>query len=655
MFSSVSGTSNATSSSSSVSKGIGGLASGLDTDELVTQLTSATSNRIDKQLQERQKVVWKQEAYRTVTTALQDFSSKYFSSSSALNIMSASFFEQYTLQSSSSKVALSGDLGKANNVQIVSIDQLAAKAQASFDVSKKITSEIDVNKLIDSSNAGKKITLYLDGTLKELTLNAAGSTNTDQILADFNDQLKDAFGTYDGSRQAVKANVSGGPGAWSLEVEVADPSSVFAVHAADPGVLGTGGVFKDLLPNMMNKHSINDALSDFGVAGPQSLEINGVSINVADDTTTLASLMRQVNSSGAGVTMSFSQASGQLTLVSNNSGATEAIKISGSPLAAALFGTKAGGGSSGITSTSAAIEVARGQNARAEISVNGATMLVERANNSIDIDGLVIEFKDTLAAADGPITFSASLDTEAVTARVKEFIEQYNAVVKLINDQVLTRPDRNYQPLTDAQKKEMSDREIELYETKAKAGLLYADSTLSGIVSSMRVALYSVTQGVSAVMGEIGIQTADYKKHGQLDFDETKFRTALADDPEKIKSLFTTQSTVAYNPEAAYADVEKRFNESGFAARISDILQRAATTSNPKGSLLEIAGITGDRTDTSNRLTTQLASIDTKIIQLQAKLAKERQRYWNQFTALEKYIQQMNTQSTALFGDYSSQ
>jgi flagellar capping protein FliD len=42
-------------------------------------------------------------------------------------------------------------------------------------------------------------------------------------------------------------------------------------------------------------------------------------------------------------------------------------------------------------------------------------------------------------------------------------------------------------------------------------------------------------------------------------------------------------------------------------------------------------------------------------VELQKKLAAERKRYWNQFTALEKYIQQMNTQSSMLFSDFGGQ
>ena len=49
---------------SSINKGMGGLLSGLDTDELVNQMTAGTRNKINRQYQAKQKLLYRQEAYR---------------------------------------------------------------------------------------------------------------------------------------------------------------------------------------------------------------------------------------------------------------------------------------------------------------------------------------------------------------------------------------------------------------------------------------------------------------------------------------------------------------------------------------------------------------------------------------------------------------
>ena len=68
------------------------------------------------------------------------------------------------------------------------------------------------------------------------------------------------------------------------------------------------------------------------------------------------------------------------------------------------------------------------------------------------------------------VTFSAKADVDGVTETVKKFIEEYNEMIKEINTQVTTRPDKSYGPLTEEQQEEMSEKSIENWEKKAKQG-----------------------------------------------------------------------------------------------------------------------------------------------------------------------------------------
>ena len=69
---------------------------------------------------------------------------------------------------------------------------------------------------------------------------------------------------------------------------------------------------------------------------------------------------------------------------------------------------------------------------------------------------------------------------------------------------------KGYEPLTSAQKKEMSDDDVKLWEDKIKNSLLRNDSTLGGIMSSMRSAMMSqVTyEGKSYSLASFGIMTS---------------------------------------------------------------------------------------------------------------------------------------------------
>lgn len=87
-----SGSTSSINATATSSKRMSGLVSGLDTDTLVKQLTSGTQSKINKQMQNKQIALWRQQSYREVTKALTEFKSKYFSSSNSSNSILSSDF-----------------------------------------------------------------------------------------------------------------------------------------------------------------------------------------------------------------------------------------------------------------------------------------------------------------------------------------------------------------------------------------------------------------------------------------------------------------------------------------------------------------------------------------------------------------------------------
>ena len=138
------------------------------------------------------------------------------------------------------------------------------------------------------------------------------------------------------------------------------------------------------------------------------------------------------------------------------------------------------------------------------------------------------------------VTFSASADIDGVTEKVKKFIEDYNALVEEINTQITTKPDSSYGPLTDEQKDEMSETSIENWEKKAKQGILFNDTTMRELSMDMQGVLTELVGSVAnyADLEDIGITiSTDYKDGGKLVFNESAFRTAMTDEPDKVSNL----------------------------------------------------------------------------------------------------------------------
>ncbi|MDL2327157.1 flagellar filament capping protein FliD [Ruminococcaceae bacterium OttesenSCG-928-A11] len=282
-----------------------------------------------------------------------------------------------------------------------------------------------------------------------------------------------------------------------------------------------------------------------------------------------------------------------------------------------------------------------GQNAI--LSINGSVL--ERASNTFTVDGLTFTLESTThtnqAAANDPshpdyadfkgqpTQVSVTRDTEKIVEGLSEFLKLYNETVDFIND--LYKADatyKDYAPLTDAQKKDMSDRDIELWEEKAKEGLLRNDPNLERVLSAMRSVMYTKPEGSSIAIYDLGITTSFYTNDGNLN----------------PKSLSDLQAAIEKDPEA----VAKLFSGEGGVMELLNNAINEATKSSYAGSgyLTSVAG--SNALDTSSSISKQITAIDEQLVTLENRYWKEYDRYWKQFNQMEQLIQQMNTQSSWL-------
>lgn len=317
----------------------------------------------------------------------------------------------------------------------------------------------------------------------------------------------------------------------------------------------------------------------------------------------------------------FDEVSGQIVMTGQSIAGTEAITQR-------LFGVKTVNLTAGLDQVPLKSE---GKNA--VVVIDGVE--TERSSNSFTVSGLNFELK-AVSAKDGSGNFiseevSVTRDTGKVLEGLKSFVEEYNKLIEKLNgyvDEDATY--KKYSPLTAEQKKEMSEREVELWEEKAREGLLRRDLALDSFLGEMRSAMYDKPPGAKYALYDLGIETGSYQDKGKLTLDETRLKQMLSSDPEAVRQLFTD-------------------GENGLAKLLGDCIDRAAkTSSGTPGSLVRIAGVKGFATDKSNDITGQLGSIESRISRLNAQYEKERQRYWNQFNKMEQVIAQFSSQSAWL-------
>lgn len=315
-------------------------------------------------------------------------------------------------------------------------------------------------------------------------------------------------------------------------------------------------------------------------------------INIDATNNTLAGLRTAINSSGAKVNASIVNVGSsavpdfRLVVQSKDTGIANAVTVSG---------TLTGG-----TDPFAG----RGQVVQAAVdsvfAVNG--LKLTRSGNTISdvLPGVTLKLlregnhDGVIDATDPTGTATISGDTSAIGDSIKKFIDSYNAVNKIVNDQFALNPDTKRQ------------------------GALAGDASLRGVISRLRREL-SAPGGTSAgltFLSDVGIS---FQKDGSLTLDDSKLTKALDTDPTGVSNLFTLV-------------------QNGIGKRIPDAVDDF------------IGAVNGVLTSRQKGVQSNIDRIDQNIARETARVTALQDRLTQQFSALEKIVSQLKSQ-----GDFLTQ
>ena len=369
-----------------------------------------------------------------------------------------------------------------------------------------------------------------------------------------------------------------------------------------------------------------------------SFTINGVDFTFSGNDT-LRTVMNRINNSDAGVTLTYNSLTDRFSLTNKNTGAAQTLTFddseSGGNFLKAL-GLKADGA-----------QVNQGKDAM--MTIDGITLY--RSTNNFTIDGVTYNLNQDFKLGEGiePINLTMVRDVDQAFDNIKSFVEAYNKILDTLNETISQERFRDFLPLTDEQREAMSEKEIELWEEKARSGLLQRDPILQKIVYDMRRAMVDSVKDIGINLSSIGITTGSYTEGGRLHINETKLKDALRQNGDEVMRLFNNKSEIAYSPDNDSIQRSQRYGESGLVHRLSDILQDNIRTrrnkDGRKGILLEKAGIVGDATERVNLMDDQLKDMNRRIETAVERMVRAENRYWAQFTALETALARMSSQS----------
>lgn len=395
----------------------------------------------------------------------------------------------------------------------------------------------------------------------------------------------------------------------------------FSMTSVEGGTLGLTKA------SASNKISSGSTLSDLGFKpeadGTYKLNINGTEISL-DKKSTISSMMSAVNKSAAGVTMTYSSLTNSFTLESKEFGGAGKVEVGDTSLGRSL----------GLVDDNGTVGASEGQNAIFEI--NGQEVYLN--DNTYTLDGNTFTFNDNMTIGE-TYTVNIAKDSTTVKDALKKFVESYNKLIDDVYGYIGKSPAKDddgntYEPLTDAEKEEMSEDEITKWEEKAKQGVLYNDSTVSTVMSQMRSALYtSVTLDDGSKFGiyNLGIKTSsEWSEHGKLQIDENAFDKAFENNEDAIIKLFTDSDT-------------------GMMKKLNSVIDGAVKSSgaaNTRGTLVRKAGKADSSVTTDSTIYKEMVKMQDRLKELQDRYDTKEEYWWKVFTNMETAMADLNSQTS---------
>lgn len=370
-------------------------------------------------------------------------------------------------------------------------------------------------------------------------------------------------------------------------------------------------------------------LSDIGATpdedGNYNFTINGKSFSF-DGETTVNDMMKKINASSAGVKMTYSSLDNAFTVTSSKYGVDSEVNIvdtNGGDLMSKL----------GIVGG----DFTAGENL--EVYVNGK--LYQSDTNSIEVDGSTFTISNRAeepAPGEDPVEYTVSIgkDTSSIKDLIKDFVKDYNQLIEDVYKYLDEKPEKDYYFLADADKEDLdlSEKQEEKWEEKAKKGLLYHDSITSTIMTGLRTALMGSVEGLDGnvfSLSSMGLKTmSDYNQHGKFAaIDENALDKAIDNNLDDIQKLFSD-------------------SENGIMKKFSEALDLGiGSTGKDKGTLIRKAGLATGSSAKDNEIYSAIKRTKEKVASLNKRYENEQNRLWKRYSNMESLLGTMNSQQAS--------
>ncbi len=490
---------------------------------------------------------------------------------------------------------------------------------------------------------------------------------------------------------------AGAGSAFTLNSTAKDSSNLMKLLGLSPSVVSAKGPTEYLSPVALGNYSLSTKISELvnsmGSGGPASVaaagsfRINNVEIGWTESDT-IASIVSSINNSEAGVSASYNRVDGKMMFVAKEGGKPFVFSDDDGSLLQALGVVEVGDDGTGVAQLNGSATV-EGSEFKYAVYRNGVSVgkNFKSMSGVLDLTDAGLEGISVQVTETGKTTFSISADSSAALAKVKSFVDAYNAVRQDIEDSTkVTSADgkvttsvlsgnRDLMGVASSLRKFIftpmtgptlaattTSGSTELTVTGAGLSALKVGAEISGAgipsgakvtaidTSSNKVTISSAATASAAGVSLKSSSTARYTQMEQLGLafrgtsgdlyikDSGKLQAALASYSSDVEKFFTSAGVAATSTGTTTFD--SVYPTQGVAERLDNYLNK-------------IIGYNGLFEIQKKSLTSRSKTIDKQIADMERLLKQRQAALERSFIQMEQAQQQVQTQLSALTGSLS--
>lgn len=613
---------------------------GIDIDETVKKLMTAARIPLDKLKQQKQALEWQRDDYRSLNSKVMEF--RNLASNMRLQ---ASYSSKLSTSADDSIVSVTSSATATEGLYTLKVNKLAKSASitsnslGASDSTKTLASlglTADTTLTVGGEKGTTTIQVKPTDTIASLVANVNGKSSVTGVNLSYDANIDKLFFVSSSTGSSAKINLQmksiGDNDTQDLLSTVLKlPSGTSPV--ANKGQMVTGSLA------LATGSLIDDTLT-----ATQTFKVSVGSVSASIDitkTTTVGKLVDAINNSDIGKSgvSAYLDSSGKLNFFNPDDSKT--ISFSDETSDSTNILTKLGLDGTPTVTDTLDYSTFSVSGTKAEIEFNGAAASYD--SNTFSINGMNFTAKKAQAASDAAVNLTVSKDVDTVYKSIKSFVDKYNELIDTVNTKVTEKRYRDFLPLTDEQREALKDDQIKTWETKAKSGLLRSDAILSRGLTNFRNSFSTIVDGLptgaAKSLSEIGISTSlvvgttvsgSYLDNGKIYIDEDKLKKAISEKPDEVMALFVSNDGNA-NTDSGDGLATRLYNKT--TDLIAQITKKAGVSTSVDSSFL--------MGKESKRISDKIDALGDKLTDLET-------RYYKQFTAMEKYISQMNSQSAQL-------